>query len=164
MSYIDDKTDKLIFKGVRSAKQKLFIQLYCNPESQTFDNGTQSYMRAYDGSNPNVAAVESHCLLTKDHIKTAVEKYKAYLHELVGFELDWLDSNLRNLFYRIKGKQEQLELRILKTIGDRIGAFDDQHESSQGITVPLTKDDEKLCGIVMQAIADKNRSRLKKVS
>jgi hypothetical protein len=166
MAFIDDKTDKLIFKGVRSEKQKLFIQLYCHPESDTFDNGTQSYKKAYDGSNDNVAAVESHRLLTKDNVKDSIERYKAYLHELIGFELDWLDANLRNLFYRVRGSviNGQLELRVLRTIGDRIGAFEDQHESSQGITVPLTKDDEKLCNIVMNAIADKNRSKIKKIS
>jgi hypothetical protein len=165
MAYIDEKTAKAIFKGIRSEKQKLFIQLYCHPESPTFDNGTQSYKKAYNGDNDNVAAVESHRLLARESFREAIESYKSYLHETVGFELDWLDINLRNLYYRSKStNQEQLELRVLKTIGERIGAFTDVHESSQGITVPLSKEDEKLCNIVMNAIADKNRGKIKKIS
>jgi hypothetical protein len=145
----------------------LFIQYYCNPESEYFDNGTKAYQKAYDGDNDNVAAVQAHRLLASKKIKVAIVSYKAYLHEAIGFELDWLDINLRNLYYRAKNDVlhgGQLELRVLKAIGDRIGAFTDTHESSQGINVPMSKEDEKLCNQVMNAIADRNRGRLKKVN
>jgi hypothetical protein len=165
MAYIDEETAKTIFKGIRSEKQRLFIQYYCNPESHTFDNATQSYKKAYNGDNDNVAAVESHRFLARKSFKTAIESYKSYLHETIGFELDWLDINLRNLYYRVKDNQNTSEeIRVLKTIGDRIGAFTDVHESSQGHNVPMTQEDEKLCNVVMQAIADKNRAKIKKIS
>ncbi len=164
MAYIDEQTDKLIFKGIRSEKQKLFIQYYCNPDSDTFDNGTQSYLKAYDGNNENVAAVEAHKLLTKVIIKTSIDNYKVYLHDIVGFQLDWLDINLRNLYYRTKEeKNRRNELAVLKTIGDRIGAFVDTKEDSKGITVPMGPEDEKLCGQIMEQImARKKRQQIKK--
>jgi hypothetical protein len=164
MSNIDEQTTKLIFKGVRSQKQVLFIINYCNPESDTFDNGKQSYKKAYNSDNDNVSAVEAHGLLVKKTVIAAIGRYKAYLHDVIGFELDWLDSSLRSLFYRVKGKQSQLELRVLKTIGERIGAFTDVHETSQGITVKMTKSEEKLCNVLMTAIADEKRKKSNKVN
>jgi phage terminase small subunit len=164
MAYIDEETAKLIFKGIRSEKQRLFIQYYCNPESPTFDNGTQSYIKAYDSKKENVAAVEAHRLLSRETFKVAIDSYRAYLHEYIGFELDWLDINLRNLYYRSKtAANERTELAVLKAIGDRIGAFQDQHEDAKGITVPLTPDEERICNKVMeQIITAKKLKNMKK--
>lgn len=163
--FIDEETDKVIFKGMRSQRQKRFVMYYCNPESESYDNGCQSYMRAYGSKNTNVSAVESHGLLHKKLIKEAIERYKLYLHDMVGFELDWLDIQLRSLHARAKiSEQGQLELRTLKAIGDRIGAFVDTKEGTKGITVEMTKEEEKLCNLVMeQLITAKKRDKLHKV-
>ena len=164
---IDNKTDKLIFKGIRSAKQRLFVELYCNPESETYDNGRQSYMKAYNGKNGNVASVESHRLLSKENIQNACSAYKAYIHDINGFELSWLDNNLRNLYYKVKNcvnPDNAMELRVLKTIGDRIGAFVDVKVDNKGKTVEMTEQEEKLAGRIMQELmADTKRQAIKKV-
>jgi hypothetical protein len=151
---IDDKTDKLIFEGVRSQKQKLCIMLYLNPESETYDNATKSYMLAYDTKNTNVAAVQAHRMFNKEHIIKAMDRYKSYIHEKNGFELDWLDSNLRNLYYKVKneGIDLKLELQTLKIIGDRIGAFKDAAPNNVGKFVELTPEQEQVAGRVMDEI------------
>ena len=168
MAFIDDKTEKLIFKGIRSAKMILFIQFYCNPESPTFDNGTQSYIKVYDTDNLNTGAVESHRMLNRQDIRECIERYKLHLYDNVGFELDWLDINLRDLHRRIKesnllGSGNREELAVLKVIGDRIGAYTDTKEDSKGITVPLTPDEERITNMVMNEImAEKKRKEIKK--
>ena len=163
---IDDKTDKLIFKGIRSAKQRLFIELYCNPESESYDNGCQSYLKAYNSDNSNVGAVEAHRLLGKENVQNAISSYKAYIADQNGFELNWLDNNLRNLYYKVKGfDMPQMELKVLKTIGDRIGAFTDTKEDSKGIVVEMTPEKEKLVNKVFEEImAEEKRKQIKKAN
>lgn len=157
---MDTKTEELIFKGIRSQKQRMFILLYCNPESPSYDNGTQSYLKAYDSDNTNVGAVESHGLLNKPHIIKSIERYRAYIHENNGFELDWLDDNLRNLYYKVKNDGlSREELSVLKTIGDRIGAFKDQAENKEGVFIPLTAEQEKLASQVIKAIMDEEKEK-----
>jgi len=133
---LEPETSKAIFKGIRSQKQQMFILLYCNPESQTYDNGTQSYCKAYNTDNDNVGNVEAHTLLAKPHVIAAIGRYRAYLAEKNVFDLAWLDANLRNLYYKVKGATKE-ELAVLKTIGDRIGAFKDQNEDKAGMFIPL---------------------------
>jgi hypothetical protein len=89
-------------------------------------------------------------MLDKKNIKNSVIAYRAYIYEQNGFELSWLDANLRNLYYKVKnsGNMEQTELRILKTIGDRIGAFTDTTEVQVGKTVPMTPEQERACNKV----------------
>jgi hypothetical protein len=152
-TFIDEETDKAIFKGLRSMRQKRFIMYYCHPESESYDNGCQSYMRAYGSKNTNVSAVESHGLLHKKLIKEAIERYKLYLHDCIAFDLDWLDIELRSLHTRAKvSGQGQLELRTLKAIGDRIGAYTDTKEGTKGITVQMTQEEEKLCNKLMEQL------------
>lgn len=163
---MDTKTSDLIFKGVRSQKMTMFIMFYCNPESPTFDNGTQSYLKAYNGSNENVAAVEAHTLLNKPHVIKAIERYRAYIHEVNGFNLDWLDSQLKRLFNKVVGyDDDKTTLAILKTIGNRIGAFEDQTADKAGVFIPLTADQEKLANQVIKAIMDKEKKdQIKRIS
>ena len=161
---MDIETSKLIFKGIRSKKQEAFIVLYCNPESPSYDNGTQSYMKAYDTDNTNVAAVEAHTLLTKPHVIKAVERYRAYIAEKNVFDLAWLDANLRNLYYKVKDSTKE-ELAVLKTIGDRIGAFKDQSEDKAGMFIPLTAEQEKYANQYIRAIMDKEKEdQIKRIS
>ena len=162
---MDTQTSDMIFKGVRSKKQIMFVMLYCNPESPSYDNGTQSYMKAYNTDNTNVSAVESHTILNKPHVIKAIQRYRDYLHEIVGFELDWLDTHLRNLHNRVQGTNDKTELAVLKTIGERIGAFKDQTESKDGMFIPLTADEEQLANSVIKSIMDKKkREQIKKIS
>ncbi len=165
---IDDKTDKLIFKGIRSQKQRLFIELYCNPESESYDNGSQSYLKAYNSKNTNVSAVEAHRLLQSENIQNSMTLYKAYIADQNMFELGWLDNNLRNLYYRVKNDitgDDKTELAILKTIGNRIGAFVDVKQDNVGKTVELSPEQEQNMNRVMQELMDavKRESAIKPV-
>jgi len=156
--------DKVIFKDIKSNKQKMFIQYYCNPESSTYDNGTQSYKRSYTSNDDNVCAVEAHRLLSNPKIQDAISCYRAYIHEQNAFELDWLDNNLRNLYYRaIESEDINAQHRILRTIGDRIGAFSDV-KPAEGKMIPMTEEQMKIATRVMQDImAESNRNKIKKV-
>jgi len=161
---MEAKDEKIIFEGVRSLKQRQFIISYCNPESPTFDNGAGSYKEAYGTKNSNVAAVEAHNLLEKEHIQEAMDRYRAFIHEQQGFALDWLDANLKNLFYRTKQQNDvQAELRTLKAIGDRIGAFKEQKPDSAGKNIPLTAEQEKMIPqIIAELQAEELRNKIKK--
>ncbi len=156
---MDIKTEELIFKGVRSQKQRMFILLYCNPESPSYDNGCQSYLKAYNGDNDNVAAVEAHTLLNKPHVIKAIERYRAYIAEKNVFDLAWLDTNLRNLYNKVKDESTKEQLSVLKTIGDRIGAFKDQSEDKAGMFIPLTAEQEKLANQVIKSIMDEEKRK-----
>lgn len=160
----DDRLDKVIFKDIKSNKQKMFIQFYCNPESHTYDNGTQSYKRSYSSNDDNTCAVEAHRLLNKPKIQEAISAYRAYIHEMNAFELDWLDNNLRNLYYKAQeDKDINAQHRILKTIGDRIGAFNDMKPNT-GKSVPMTPEEEWIASQVMREImAETQRNKIKKV-
>lgn len=153
---MDIETEKLIFKGIRSKKQQTFILLYCNPESDTYDNGTQSYSKAYNSDNLNVCSVEAHTLLAKPHVIAAIDRYRAYISEKNAFDLAWLDTNLRNLYYKVQGETKE-ELAVLKTIGDRIGAFKDQNEDKSGMLIPLTAAQEQVANKVIKAIMDEKK-------
>ncbi len=156
---MDIETSQAIFKGIRSKKQEAFIVLYCNPESPSFDNGCQSYIKAYNQDNTNVAAVEAHTLLNKPHVIKAIERYRAYIHEVQGFQLDWLDAQLKRLFNKVtKLDDDKQTLAILKTIGDRIGAFKDQAEDKAGIFMPLTAEQEIIANQVIKEIMNKKRT------
>lgn len=146
---MDKQITEKVFKGIRSQKQIMFILFYCNPESISYDNGSESYFRAYNSKNHNVSAVEAHKLLGQDKIQKSMDLYRAYIHEMNGFQLDWLDNHLRNLYYKVQNDDDSpMELRILKTIGDRIGAFQDQHTDNVGKMVEMTPDQEKLANKV----------------
>jgi len=161
---IEDRLEKVIFKDISSNKQKMFIQFYCNPESDTYDNGTQSYKKSYTSNNDNVCAVEAHRLLGNPKIQEAISSYRAYIHEQNAFELDWLDNNLRNVYYKAQEDNDiNAQHRILKTIGDRIGAFNDMKPNT-GKQVPMTPEEEKIAALVMQEImAESMRNKIKKV-
>jgi hypothetical protein len=123
-------------------------------------------MKAYDTDNTNVAAVEAHTILNKPHVIKAIARYRAYIAEIDEFKLDWLDANLRNLYYKVKNDGlSKEELSVLKTIGDRIGAFKDQSEDKAGIFIPLTAKQEKLANQVIQKLMDEEkREALRKIS
>lgn len=55
--------------------EQAFIQLYTDPDSPTFGNGTQSYLTAYPHtSKPSVAGTCASVLLKKDHIRSVVNQ------------------------------------------------------------------------------------------
>jgi len=162
---VEDADFKLIFAGIRNMKMKQFIMAYTNPESSTYDNGSGSYRAVYKTDNINVASVEAHTMLAKPHVQEAMGRYRAYIHETHGFELDWLDNNLRNLYYKVKQNNcTREELSVLKSIGDRIGAFSDTKQNSKGLTVDMTPEQEKMCGrIAQELLAEDQRTKIKKV-
>jgi hypothetical protein len=142
----------------------LFIIYYCNPESETFDNGLQSYKKAYSSKNDNVCAVEAHSLLSQDKIQEAIDRYRVYIHEKNGFELDWLDNHLKNLFYRVLGKDDKIELATLKTIGNRLGAFKDAIADTSGKVVEMSPETEKLANkLFADLIAEQKKSGIETI-
>ena len=162
---IDEATDKLVFGGVKSEKQKMFIVSFCHPESETYDNATQSYSVVYKTKNLNAAAVEAHRTLNIPYIQEAMRKYRDYIYEQVGFRLDWLDVHLRELWEatHIAGAMKT-ELSVLKAIGDRMGAFKDTVQGSKGITVEMSPEKEKHCNRIMnELMAEEKRNQIKKV-
>jgi hypothetical protein len=166
MTYIiDEATDKLVFGGVKSQKQKMFIVSYCHPATDTYDNATQSYAGTYKSKNLNVAAVEAHRTLNLPYIQEAIRKYRDYLSEQIGFRLDWLDSHLRELWSKTnEAGAMKTELSVLKAIGDRIGAFKDNTQASQGINVEMSPEKEKMCNRIMaELMAEEKRNQIKKV-
>jgi phage terminase small subunit len=53
--------------------QKQFIINYCNPDSPTFGNGTQSYLKAYPNASYATAMREAYRNLRKPHILKEIE-------------------------------------------------------------------------------------------
>lgn len=162
---IDEATDKLVFGGLKSEKQKMWIVAFCLPESPTYDNATQSYMAVYQSKNANVAAVESHRMRNLPYVQEAMRKYRDYIHEMIGFRLDWLDTRLKELWKLTHtAGAMKTELSTLKIIGERIGAFKDQNQGSKGITIEMSPEKEKMCNRILdELMAEEKRSQIKKV-
>lgn len=160
---LDKELEKIIFETVRSQKQKAFIIQYCNPESETYDNGTQSYLKCYNTIDNNVAAVEAHRLLSHEYIQEAISRYRAYLYEQNEFDLNWLDTNLRGIYYKaVKAGDDKLAHAILKTIGNRLAAFKVDQPDNTGYFIPLTPDEEKIAGRVINEIMNVVKKEEKK--
>ena len=162
---IDEQTDKLVFSGCKSEKQKMFIVAFCHPAVDTYDNATQAYAITYKSKNLNVAAVEAHRTLNLPYVQEAIRKYRDFLSEQIGFRLDWLDVHLRELWDAThRAGAMKTELSVLKAIGDRIGAFKDTVQGSQGINVEMSPEKEKLCNRIMaELMAEEKRNRIKTV-
>ena len=57
-----------------SIKQKEFINNYTNPNSETYDNGTKSVMKAYNTTNENSAGAMATHLLGSNKIQKEIDR------------------------------------------------------------------------------------------
>ena len=72
---IQDKPNPKATKGkTATAKQKVFAEAYTDPSSDTYLNGTQSALRAYDTSNPKTAGMIASRNIATESVLNYMEK------------------------------------------------------------------------------------------
>ena len=106
-------------KNNLTAKQERFCQLFANPDSGYFGNGTQSYLEAFKEKGKSItyktARVEAHKQLTKPNVTKRIrELMDIYISseivdkELAGVILQWADLSSKvaaiREYNKVKGR------------------------------------------------------------
>lgn len=136
-------------------KQLRFCQAYANPKSETFANGSESYVAAgyKDCKSKRINASK---LLTKPNIKAEIQRIKAESEQEMEISRHWLTQSLIDYHSRCKAAGDRTnEAKALHLIGQGI----DYYGSRETVT---TIEDTRLTEEQEEAILRKRLERQNK--
>ena len=139
--------DKLIdiLDGVQkplTALQSAFIPLFCDPGSETYNNGKQSAISA--GFSRKTAHHSMHQILGNIGVKTAIRQYKAKIAEILVVDRDYLINKTQKIVEF--SKNERNILTALSLLGDFTGgkrAVAPNPEALAGVRDRMEKEEVK---------------------
>ena len=133
-----------------TAKQECFVEYYCNPKSDTYNNAVRSYARA-NYSQCKGWKVNAMRLLHKDYIQQAIQAYRAKNKVKSEYDYDRAMYELQELisFYR-----QQMESGNIKAGKLLLAALKEKSELS-GLHIKRTKDESGMTADELAASLDR---------
>ena len=104
-------------------KEQKFIEIYTNPDSETFGNKTRSYMVAYSNPNERSSSVMVQRVLANTRVKQKMEDLMEKNELDFGVHLKTLDKKLNALAEKGEiGREELMAIRLGLEAQGRLGS------------------------------------------
>ena len=105
-----------------TAKQKAFVECYCNPTSETFNNQRQSAAKAGYSKNTGITACQN--ILAKHSVKQAMVEYKADISSKQAITVEYIQSEHERLAALAESKGDLVTAtRNKEDLGRTIGVY-----------------------------------------